>query len=208
MDEIELENIKSIWFDFGRVLLPLDLEATKMGLVELGATQALQEDTQLFDAWERGELSRHAFYQGIKKHVKGFASIPSIRAAWNAMLLDLPRQNFKFLQRLKDDYQLLLVSNTNAVHIESIKQNMGLFRYHQFLNLFDEVFYSYEMGARKPEAQFFDIALKASGFKPEECLLIDDNEANIKQAEAMGFETWLYDPESDVLRFSKLKMAR
>ena len=124
------------------------------------------------------------------------------------MLLDMPRENFKFVQQLKGDYQLLLVSNTNAVHIEAIKQNMGVFRYHQFVNLFDEVFYSYEMGARKPEPKFFEIALRQSGFKPEECLLIDDNEANILQAKKMGFQTWLFDPEEDVLEFDKLKMAR
>ena len=208
MDEIELDYIKSIWFDFGRVLLPLDLEATKNGLIELGAPKALQEDTYLFDAWERGELSRHEFYQGIQKQVKGFASIPRIREVWNAMLLDLPRENFKFVQQLKSDFQLFLVSNTNVVHIEAIKQNMGVFRYHQFLNLFDKVFYSYEMGARKPEAKFFEIALQQTEFKPEECLLIDDNESNIVQAKEMGFKTWLFNPDEDVLEYEKLKMAR
>ena len=203
-----MENIKSIWFDFGRVLLPLDLDETRRRLADLGATKALEEDTHLFDRWERGEISRHEFYQGVKKHLKGFASIPSIRAAWNAMLLDLPRQNFKFVQQLKGDYQLFLVSNTNAEHIEAIKQNMGVFRYHQFLNLFDEVLYSYEMGTRKPEARFFEISLEKSVFGPEECLLIDDNEQNIIQAKEMGIQTWLFDPETDALEFEKLKMAR
>lgn len=208
IDEIVMENIKSIWFDFGRVLLPLDLEATKNGLLKLGASQSLEKDTNLFDAWERGELSRHEFYQGIQKQVKDFASIPSIQTAWNAMLLDFPRENFKFVQQLKSDFQLFLVSNTNVVHIEAIKQNMGVFRYHQFLNLFDEVFYSYEMGARKPEAKFFEIALQQTEFKPEECLLIDDNKSNIVQAKEMGFKTWLFNPDEDVLEYEKLKMAR
>ena len=85
---------------------------------------------------------------------------------------------------------------------------MGMFRYYQFTNLFDEVFYSFEMGARKPEAKFFEVALKQSGFSPEECLLIDDNTANIEQAKKMGFQTWLFNPETDVLEFDKLKMAR
>ena len=208
MDEIEMENIKSIWFDFGRVLLPLDLDATKDKFIELGASQNPQEDVNLFDTWERGEISRDEFYQGVKKHVKSFASLPSIREAWNAMLLDLPQENFNFVHRLKKEYQLFLVSNTNSMHIEAIKQNMGMFRYNQFMNVFDEVFYSFEMGARKPEAEFFEIALKATGFKPKECLLIDDNQANINQATKMGFQTWLFDPESDVLRINKLKMAR
>ena len=208
MDDVEMENIKSIWFDFGRVLLPLDLDKTKEAFIALGANTALQEDARLFDAWERGEISRHEFYQGVKKHLKNFASLPSIRSAWNAMLLELPRENFKFVQQLKGSHQLFLVSNTNAVHIEAIKQNMGVFRYHQFLNLFDEVFYSFEMGTRKPEAKFFEIALKQSGFNPEECLLIDDNETNIEQAKKMGIKTWLFNPETDVLEFNKLKMAR
>ncbi len=203
MDKVELENIKSIWFDFGRVLLPLDLDKTKEGFIELGANTSLEKDIEHFETWERGEISQHEFYQGVKRHVKEFASVPSIRSAWNAMLLDLPYENFNFVKRLKNKYQLFLVSNTNSVHIEAIKQNMGIFRYRQFVNLFDEVFYSYEMGARKPEPKFFKIALKQSGFKPEECLLIDDNEGNITQAKIMGFKTWLFDPEKEVLEFDK-----
>ncbi|MCT4624417.1 MAG: HAD family phosphatase [Schleiferiaceae bacterium] len=202
-----MENIKSIWFDFGRVLLPLDLEKTREAFIELGAGPDLEENTELFHSWERGEINRHEFYQGLKKELKGFASIPSIRQAWNAMLLDFPRAHFKYLQQLKEDYQLFLVSNTNSVHIESIKQNMGVFRYHQFLNLFDEVFYSFEMGVRKPEDKFFQMAAKKANAPLEECLLIDDNEENIKAAESLGMKTWHFNPDEDTLNFEKLKMA-
>jgi putative hydrolase of the HAD superfamily len=55
-----------------------------------------------------------------------------------------------------------------------------------FPELFDAVIISSEVGMRKPEERIFRYALGELGLRPEECVFIDDLEANIAAAEAIG----------------------
>jgi putative hydrolase of the HAD superfamily len=52
--------------------------------------------------------------------------------------------------------------------------------------LFDRSFYSYELGQKKPDAEYFQAVLAALPFLPEEILFIDDHEANVAAAAACG----------------------
>lgn len=52
--------------------------------------------------------------------------------------------------------------------------------------VFDEIVISGEVGMRKPEARIFHHALDRLGLPPEQCVFIDDIEANIVAARALG----------------------
>ena len=52
---------------------------------------------------------------------------------------------------------------------------------------------SYEEGLRKPEdADFYHLAPKRLGVKPEECIFIDDKEENLPPAQSIGIKTVLF----------------
>jgi epoxide hydrolase-like predicted phosphatase len=55
-----------------------------------------------------------------------------------------------------------------------------------FPSLFDAVVISSECGMRKPEAEIFRHAADLLGLPPEQCVFIDDIEANIAAAQACG----------------------
>ena len=57
---------------------------------------------------------------------------------------------------------------------------------HLFDELFDAVVISGEAGMRKPERRIFLHAATALGLEPAECVFIDDIEANVAAAEAVG----------------------
>lgn len=57
---------------------------------------------------------------------------------------------------------------------------------HRFPEHFDAVVISGEVGMRKPEERIFQHALAGLGLEPAECAFIDDIEANIAAAEAIG----------------------
>jgi putative hydrolase of the HAD superfamily len=57
---------------------------------------------------------------------------------------------------------------------------------HLFPVLFDAVVISAEVGMRKPEERIFRHAAALIGLRPEECVFIDDIEANVAAAEAIG----------------------
>jgi putative hydrolase of the HAD superfamily len=57
---------------------------------------------------------------------------------------------------------------------------------HLFPELFDVVVISAEVGMRKPEERIFRHTAALLGLEPEECVFIDDLEANVAAAEAIG----------------------
>ncbi|HEX5018222.1 MAG TPA: HAD-IA family hydrolase [Actinomycetes bacterium] len=69
--------------------------------------------------------------------------------------------------------------------------------------LFDISCYSYDIGAVKPDARFFEEALRRIGAAPAEVLFIDDTLQNVEGARAVGLvaEHWHFDlGHDDLLR--------
>ena len=62
-----------------------------------------------------------------------------------------------------------------------------------FGEMFDAVVISSEVGMRKPEPRIFLHAAGLLGLDPQECIFIDDIEANIVAAEQLGFTGVLHD---------------
>jgi epoxide hydrolase-like predicted phosphatase len=74
-----------------------------------------------------------------------------------------------------------------------------------FPEMFDAVVISAEVGMRKPERRIFLHAAELLGLAPQECVFIDDIEANIAAAEELGFAGVLHtDTESTAQRLSEL----
>jgi putative hydrolase of the HAD superfamily len=65
--------------------------------------------------------------------------------------------------------------------------NIGIaYPRHLFSELFDVVVISAEVGMRKPEERIFRHTAALLGLEPQECVFIDDVEANITAAQAIG----------------------
>jgi epoxide hydrolase-like predicted phosphatase len=62
-----------------------------------------------------------------------------------------------------------------------------------FSEMFDAVVISSEVGMRKPEPRIFLHAAGLLGLDPNECIFIDDIQANIAAAEKLGFTGVLHD---------------
>lgn len=194
--------IKNILFDFGGVLLPLTESKTWKAFEDLGAMQTLRDQEQLFHDYETGTLDTGEFLEGLqpfffrKSIFKG-----DLARAWNAMLdTPLPGEVTEQLKQWQKKYRLFLLSNTNELHIQTIKEVAGPFDYPRFLGQFEKVYYSYRMGQRKPDPAIFETVLQENELKAEETFYIDDNAKNIRTAQDMGLKCWHFDTEGDAIR--------
>jgi 2-haloacid dehalogenase len=59
----------------------------------------------------------------------------------------------------------------------------------EFLELLDDIVISGEIKMIKPDPEIFEFFLQKIGRTAEECLFIDDSEANIMTAKEIGFDT-------------------
>lgn len=82
---------------------------------------------------------------------------------------------------------------------------VGDYPRHLFPGMFDAVVISAEVGMRKPEERIFRHAVEQLGLQPEDCVFVDDLEANVTAAEAIGMTGVLHrEPEMTVDRLSEL----
>lgn len=200
--------INTIIFDFGDIFINLDKEASINGLKKLGLTAWNEDLNQLNFQFEKGQISEENFLLGIQKHVPN-ASIDEILTAWNAILLDFPLRRLEFLQKLTTKYRLFLLSNTDSIHIETFEREHGASFYSDFYQCFEKVYYSFEMGMRKPDAEIFNYVLKKHDLTPACTLFIDDKKENTDAATALGIQVWnLQVGQEDVINlFSKKELS-
>lgn len=191
--------IKQIWFDFGNIFIPVFPENTKEQFERCGVQLSEAHFAELHQAFEVGEMSQYEFFQSLTDSCKFLESTQCINRAWNSMLGDL-RDETLFLKKLSKSYDLALVSNTNAAHIEGIVAASGPFLWKRFTETFDGLFLSHEIHERKPNASYFEKVAKTMNAEPNEVLFIDDTQANLDGAAALGFRTLLFNCQEGNLK--------
>ncbi|WP_339609100.1 HAD family phosphatase [uncultured Planktosalinus sp.] len=188
--------IKTILFDFGDVFLNLDKNATKIEFQKLGLSEFTDEMLEINKQYEKGTIHTKTFIDYYKNQLSR-ATNQQLIDSWNSILLDFPKHRLAFLEKLSASkkYQLLLLSNTNELHIDWIKQHINV--YEQFKNCFDAFYLSHEINLRKPDAAIYQIILKNHKLKADQVLFIDDTNENTQAAKQLGFYIWNLDPTNE-----------
>jgi len=199
----QFNNITTLIFDFGGVLINLDLNRCIQKFKDLGVNN-LENNLNnygqkgIFLEFEKGLIDIPTFRDEIRKLAGKPLKDNEIDEAWCAFLCNIPDYKIELLLQLKKKFRLLLLSNTNPLHIE-ISARDEFARFGQTMqSLFDKCYFSYEMKMVKPDAEIFEALLADAGLTAEECLFLDDGEKNILQAEKMGIQTYHVDVNEDL----------
>ncbi|MCB9164623.1 MAG: HAD family phosphatase [Flavobacteriales bacterium] len=182
----------TILLDLGGVLIDVDYHATARAFRALGHADfdrlySKAQQDHLFDGFETGALSPEEFRDRIRQVLDPSLSDAMIDANWNAMLGSIPPERIELVSRLKERYQVLLLSNTNAIHVPAfeaiIARENGIT---DFKALFHGAYYSCEIGQRKPEAAAYHHVLERHNADPRRTLFIDDSIQHVHGARAAG----------------------
>ncbi|GHA34788.1 haloacid dehalogenase [Salinimicrobium marinum] len=197
--------IKTIIFDFGDVFINLDKAATLRELEKLEIRSFSEEDLKQNMEYEKGLLTSDEF---LNAYIQSYPhlTIEGFKKSWNSILVDFPKSRLNFIRKLSEEkkYKLILLSNTNHIHIDWVKENVEFFE--DFTNCFDEFYLSQEINMRKPEPSIYEYVLKKHDLKPEETLFIDDTKENTDAAAELGIKTWNIDPvKEDVTQLFEIK---
>ena len=127
-----------------------------------------------------GRISEDAYLGGILE-----------RTGWNLDLESLKRM-------LRDNFHVRIEGSLGILRDVARRHRVVMLsdhvrewvRYiasvHGFLDVFEERFYSYELGKTKSDPTVFPDVLDVLGFEPGECLFIDDRIQNVRNAESVG----------------------
>jgi HAD superfamily hydrolase (TIGR01509 family) len=188
-------EIKNLIFDLGGVIINLDVTRTFQAFADL-ANSSIKEvkakvsEQSFFNDYEKGMMDDEEFRHNVRAFVNNEITNAQIDAAWNAMLLDIPKEKYQLLLKLKSSYRVFLLSNTNNIHLQSVNQivfndtgraNLG--------HYFHKDYYSHLMKMRKPDSEIFQHVLQENNLVASETYFLDDNLENIQGAKSVGIQT-------------------
>jgi putative hydrolase of the HAD superfamily len=178
-------KIESILFDMGKVILDFNFETGVQALhaacsISRDRLEEVLWDENCIRRYERGEISTRDFHAYLCETADLKLDLAGFCRTWSSVFLPDLIVSEDLLRVLKQKYPLILVSNTNEVHIDFIRANYG------FLDFFDHHVLSYEVGSLKPEREIFEQAIAVAGYPPEALFFTDDREENIVAANELG----------------------
>ena len=202
------KKIKNIIFDFGGVILNIDYQLTinafkKLGVENFAELYSQASQTNIFDLLETGKISPQEFRDGLRNLIGINLSDGTFDAAWNEILLDIPIARIELLVKLKSEYNIYLLSNTNAIHYDVYINEIIKAGYSSFDDIFHKAYFSHNVGMRKPHKDIYEYVLKEENLLPEETLFIDDSIQNLKPAEELGIQTYLMKKDEEIIDFFK-----
>lgn len=185
--------IRAVFFDFGGVLLSSPFEAferyeRRIG-VEPGTIRSLNSQNPDDNAWarlERGESDVLTFVKEFEAEaaaagvqLDGLEVIECLRG-------ELRPEMVAALRVCSDNLITALLTN-NFISGNPEWASGGAFG--ELLDYFDVVVESSRIGFRKPEPEFYRVALEQAEVAPDEVVFLDDLGINLKPARAMGMTT-------------------
>jgi len=181
----------------GGVIINLDVSRTYQEFAHLagcsiGEVKSKIYEQTFFNDYEKGILSDDEFRTYIRTFLRSQASDDQIDSAWNAMLLDIPKEKYQLLTKLKPEYKVFLLSNTNNIHLQAVNQIVFNDTGHAGLSsYFYKDYYSHLMKMRKPDPEIFQYVLAENDLVAKETYFLDDNLENIQGAKSLEIHTAL-----------------
>lgn len=177
----------AIVFDLGNVLINFDYQIAvdRFDRIEPGLGKRFLEyhktNYHIHRSFEKGLISEKEFIQTALKGV----DFKIDRNTFTKIYSDIFTPNddvIALLPQLRNNHKLFLMSNTDPLHKE-----YGWEKY-EFLNQFNYLVLSFEIGAVKPEEKIYKTVESISQVKPEKLLYIDDIEDYVITAKNLGWD--------------------
>ena len=180
-----------IIFDLGGVILNLDYTLTtkafqSLGLKNFDEIYAQANQTSLFDDLEIGKISAQFFINSLLPYLPQGVTANKVVHAWNAMILDFPQERLDLLVELRKTKKVILLSNTNEIHIQAVNRSLANTTNQKIESFFDKVYLSHEIGLRKPNVEIFEFVCKDQNITPSTALFIDDTIRHVEGAKRIG----------------------
>ena len=196
-------SIRAVFFDLGGVILRTEYQTPRQHLAEKLGMEYDDLVKVVFDSESGykasiGAITPDEHWASVTKRLKRPASeMEALRHEFFAGDI-IDRTLLEFLRSLRGTYKTGLISNAWGDLRDYIVRE-------KFDDAFDHMIISAEVGAVKPDAKIFKIALEQAGVQAHEAVLVDDFAVNIEGCEKVGMQgIYFEDAESTLLQLKEL----
>ncbi len=186
---INLSHIKVLLFDLGNVIFEINRQRTLDYFAEILDDPRIGKDTDplpmdVYFRFEKGQIDYYVLMRHLEDRWQKKIREEDFIHGFNLEIVRPVAGVEELLRQAKKSFHLSVLSNTNAVHIDSVRG-----KYPEIISHFHTFFTSYELQSRKPEEEIFRTTAHRLGVEPENILFMDDREENIRAAGNLGFAT-------------------
>lgn len=187
--------IKTIVFDLGGVLIHLNGDEAMRRFSALG----IPEIEKMLDPYlqsgyflqvEDGSMSKDEFRDALSALSGRSLSHDEIGHAYMGFLQEVAAYKFDYIDELRKQYTVHILSNTNPYVMEFAESPEFLPNGRPLSSYCEHKFASCEMGMVKPHRGIFELMIERTGMNPAETLFVDDGPANVAMAKELGFVTY------------------
>jgi len=179
--------IRTLIFDLGKVIVPFDFTRGYEAMEKLSGLRAAEipkriGSTDLVIRLETGLLSPREFVQQLSELLGLRVDYDHFCQIWGSIFLPDILIPEAMLESLARRYRMLLLSNTNAIHFEMIRER------YPFVRHFHSLILSHEVKALKPSPAIYREAIARAGCAAGECFFTDDIAAYVEAARKEGID--------------------
>jgi 2-haloacid dehalogenase len=181
------EGRRVIVYDLGGVLIEWNPRHLYRKLIDDEAIMEWFLAEVCHTAWneeqDRGRSFAAAIEEAAARHPEHRPLIEAYFERWAELMAGEIEGAVAILEELRSaGYELHALTNWSA---ETFPHARGRFA---FLEWFESILVSAEVGLIKPDPAIFRLLLERIGRTPAECIYIDDNPKNVASAAALGFD--------------------
>jgi FMN phosphatase YigB (HAD superfamily) len=177
--------------DLGEVIVRLDFSPIYAYLEKMTGRPAkdvwpLVHEEGGWRRLETGDLTIEEYAVIIGKTIDAPVELDEFQRVWCSVFPGIDEQvHERYLKWRSEGRPLVALSNTNAPHMDHMRTTFDQ------LSVFDHIYTSHEIGARKPDRECYEHVLAQVDTPPEDCIFIDDRQENIDTANQLGLHTVL-----------------
>jgi putative hydrolase of the HAD superfamily len=205
MQHKKIRTVKVIIFDLGKVIVDFDHFVICRKLARYCTVTPNEIYRKIFrsgleEQFDEGSITNYKYFIKLKEQLQLNITMDEFELIWNR-IFKLNKGIALLIKRLKKDYRLLCLSNTNMLHFEYCMKKFPLLQY------FDDFILSYKVGKRKPHRKIFKAVLAKAHCPAPACLYIDDIAEYVQAAEAMGMKAIHFKSVQQLKRQLKMYLA-
>jgi len=191
-------SIRALLFDVGGVVMKLDWARMFASWAQSSgaAADALRGRFSFDESYarhERREIDEAAYYASLRRTLGIDIGDDAFAEGWGAIFTGEIPETVDMLRRVRGKLPLYAFSNTNPAHLRIWSRKFA-----SMLQLFDKVFVSCDVGARKPEREAFARVARDIGVAEPDILFFDDTAENVEGARNAGLQAVLVRSPRDV----------
>ena len=190
-------RIETVAFDLGGVLIDWNPRHLYRRLLDDEAAIERFLAEVCTPEWNATLDNGHSFADGVaqlvREHPEHAGLIEAYRSRWPEMLGGCFPETLKIMRRLRGEgIPIYALSNWAAETFAATRDRFP------FLDEFDGILLSGQVGVGKPDPAIFRLFLVRFGLTAESTVFIDDNPANVAAARSLGLQALLFENAAQV----------